>query len=84
MSTKQDEAQYVLVAEWRGCDAVVKNGMVALEPIPERQGEVKPVIHKVKGNYAEVAKEATRRNNIQQASGFLDWLFSPDLIKVGK
>lgn len=32
------------------------------------------------GSYAAVSKEATRRNNVQLDSGFLDYLYAPELV----
>lgn len=75
---KQEEATHKLVRSWRGCEARIVEGSVTLVPLKERQKAfVKEEDTEAVGTLAEMHKRATQLNNLQQASGFLDWLYYP-------
>jgi len=44
--------------------------------------EQPPYFRPMVGTYAEVSREAIRRNNIQSDHGFLDYIYAPEPVKV--
>lgn len=41
-----------------------------------------PTFRALTGSYQRVSNEATRRNAVQMTSGFLDYLYAPEPVKV--
>jgi len=58
-----------------GRDKLVRNSERDLE-LPIRPPQFTPQ----RGNYADVSREATRLNNAQTQSGFMDYLFFPETV----
>jgi hypothetical protein len=46
--------------------------------LPEQPPYFRPLV----GTYAEVSREAIRRNNIQSDHGFLDYVYAPEPVKA--
>lgn len=71
------DSQYHLVADKR---ALVKRGGELtfhegrFNDLPDRPKNFKPI----RGTYAQVSEAANRLNAVQENSGFLDYVYSPD------
>lgn len=74
---KQDEAIYELHTSKKAVISVqgrYEKDEGRWDRIPETPVD----FHNVVGNYAKVSKEATRRNEFQIKSGFIDYLYHPE------
>lgn len=76
---EKTEAVYELTASRRGL--IRSRGRLVehegrYNDLPEIPVTFRPLI----GNYAEVSKEACRRNEVQVHSGFMDYLYAPELV----
>lgn len=75
---ERPEAVYEMTAARRG--AIMNNGKLThhegrFNELPEKPENFRPMI----GTYAAVAAAASRRNEAQIRSGFLDYLYAPEL-----
>lgn len=76
---ERPEAVYEMTAARRG--AIMNSGKLTehegrYNELPEKPESFRPMI----GNYAQIAAEASRRNEAQVRSGFLDYLYAPEPI----
>lgn len=76
--TTKTLTQYELTASRKGCvevDGKLEVHAGRLASLPERPAELRPLV----GTYKRIADEAVRRNKAQMQSGFLDYLYAPEL-----
>lgn len=76
--------KFHLVADRRGC-RVERGGTLIFERSRyEALPAVPPVLPSIYGDHAAVNAHAYRLNRLQEAEGYLDYLYSPDIYSEAK
>ena len=81
MAEPTDIPDYELTASRRGLIKVrgeLQEHPARLADLAAQPPHFRPLI----GTYADVSKEANRRNNIQMDHGFLDYVYAPEPVRA--